>query len=112
MLDVRPIPAFRDNYIWMIRGPGDARAVAVVDPGDAEPVLAALAADGLELCAILATHHHADHVGGVARLVAESGARVFGPARERMPVTVNALAHGEVARIPERGLEFRVLDVP
>ena len=112
MLDVRPIPAFRDNYIWMIRGPGDARAVVVVDPGDAEPVLAALAADGLELCAILATHHHADHVGGVARLVAETGARVFGPARERMPVTVNALAHGDVARIPELGLEFRVLDVP
>ena len=112
MLDVRPIPAFRDNYIWMIRGLADARAVAVVDPGDAEPVLAALAADGLTLRAILATHHHADHVGGVARLVAETGARAFGPARERMPAGVDALADGEVARIPELGLEFRVLDVP
>jgi hydroxyacylglutathione hydrolase len=112
MLDVRPIPAFRDNYIWMIRGSADSRAVAVVDPGDAEPVLAALSADRLDLCAILATHHHADHVGGVARLVAETGARAFGPARERMPVTVAALSGGDVARIPELGLEFRVLDVP
>ena len=68
MLDVRPIPAFRDNYIWMIRGAGDPRRVAVVDPGDARPVRAALAAESLKLEAILATHHHADHVGGVAEL--------------------------------------------
>ena len=112
MLDVRPIPAFRDNYIWMIRGPHDPRAVAVVDPGDAAPVMAALAAEGLRLEAILATHHHADHVGGVAELVAATGARAFGPARERIPVAVEHMAGGASVRVESLGLEFRVIDVP
>ncbi len=112
MLDVRPIPAFRDNYIWLIRGT-DPRAVAVVDPGDAGPVLAALAADGLELQAILATHHHADHVGGVPRLVTETGATVFGPGREQLPpVPITRLCGGDRARLPALALEFEVLDVP
>jgi hydroxyacylglutathione hydrolase len=112
MLDVRPIPAFRDNYMWLIRGAVDPRVVAVVDPGDAGPVLAALAHEGLSLAAILATHHHADHVGGVPALVAATGARAFGPARERMPDRVQPLAQGDRATIPELGLEFTVLDVP
>ena len=112
MLDVRPIEAFRDNYIWMIHGAAGAQKVAVVDPGDAEPVLAALAAGGLELTAILATHHHADHVGGISALVAATGAEVFGPARDRMPVECARLADGDRARIASLGLEFAVLDVP
>jgi hydroxyacylglutathione hydrolase len=112
MLDVRPIPAFRDNYIWMIRGAADPRVVAVVDPGDAAPVLAALAQEGLSLAAILATHHHADHVGGVPALMAATGARAFGCARERMPDGVLPLAQGDRAMLPELGLEFTVLDVP
>lgn len=112
MLDVRPIPAFQDNYIWMIRGAADARAVAVVDPGDAAPVLAALEAEGLRLAAILATHHHRDHVGGVAELVAATGARAVGPAHERVPLAVEPLAGGAATRLPELGLRFEVIDVP
>jgi hydroxyacylglutathione hydrolase len=112
MLDVTPIAAFQDNYIWLIRGARDPRAVAVVDPGDAGPVQSALAANGMKLCAILATHHHADHVGGVAALVAETGAAVFGPARERLPVEVTRLTGGDRARLDALGLEFEVLDVP
>jgi hydroxyacylglutathione hydrolase len=112
MLDVRPIAAFHDNYIWMIRGSAESRSVAVVDPGDAGPVLAALAAEGLRLEAILATHHHADHVGGIAGLVAATGAQVFGPARERMPVDCTPLAGGARASLASLGLEFSVLDVP
>src|SRR5262245_15946982 len=112
MLDVRPIAAFRDNYMWMIRGARDPRAVAVVDPGDAAPVMAVLAAEGLRLEAILATHHHADHVGGVVELVAATGARAFGPARERMPVSVERMAGGAAARVESLGLEFDVIDVP
>lgn len=112
MLDVTPIAAFQDNYIWLIRGARDPRVVAVVDPGDAGPVQSALAANGMKLCAILATHHHADHVGGVAALVAETGAAVFGPARERLPVELTRLAGGDRARLDALGLEFEVLDVP
>jgi hydroxyacylglutathione hydrolase len=112
MLDVRPIPAFHDNYIWMIRGAVDPRSVAVVDPGDARPVFAALTEEGLRLEAILATHHHADHVGGIAALVSATGAKVFGPAREPMPVDCQPLAGGERARLASLGLEFGVLDVP
>ena len=112
MLEVRPIPAFRDNYIWMVRGTRDPRGVAVVDPGDAEPVLAALSGEGLRLDAILATHHHADHVGGVAKLVAATGAAVFGPGRETMPVKATQLGAGDCARLDGLGLAFEVLDVP
>lgn len=112
MLDVRPIEAFRDNYVWMIRGSVAPRSVAVVDPGDARPVLAALAAGGLRLEAILATHHHADHVGGIAELVAATGARVHGPAHDPMPVDCERLGDGGNARLSALGLEFRVLEVP
>ena len=112
MLDVRPIPAFQDNYIWMIRGLRDPRRVAIVDPGDAAPVLAALEAEGLALDAILATHHHGDHVGGVDALVAATGARAYGPAHERVRLPVAPLAGGDALSLAELGLAFRVLDVP
>ena len=112
MLDVRPIPAFKDNYIWLLRVAADPRAAVVVDPGDAGPVLRRLAGDGLELRAILATHHHADHVGGVPQLVAATGALVFGPGREPVPGGCTRLAQGERAELPALGLAFSVLDVP
>jgi hydroxyacylglutathione hydrolase len=112
MPDVTPIAAFQDNYIWMIRGARDPRAVAVVDPGDAAPVLAALERQGLRLAAILATHHHADHVGGAPELVAKTGALAFGPARERLPVEMKRLSAGDRVTLPALDLEFEVLDIP
>ena len=112
MLEVSPVRAFSDNYLWLIRAPHDVRRAAVVDPGDARPVEAALEQQGLMLGAILVTHHHPDHVGGVQALAARHGAEVFGPARERMPCEVRALDDGDIASLADLGLEFRVMAVP
>ena len=104
---VEPVPAFDDNYIWLItRG----ALAAVVDPGDATPVRQRLQQRGLQLAGILVTHHHGDHVGGVEELARSTGAQVFGPASERIPARDVAVAGGE--RIEVLGLEFEVIDVP
>lgn len=102
-----PLPAFADNYIWMLQ---DGSNAIVVDPGDAQPVFDALARDKLQLAAILVTHHHPDHTGGVAALHAATGAPVFGPARERIPQPFEPLSHGDTAKV--LGLCFSVIDVP
>ena len=102
-----PIPAFDDNYIWMLH---DGRRALVVDPGDADPVLAALQQGGLALEAILVTHHHGDHTGGVDKLRQQTGAQVYGPAAERMPEPLQRLGDGDVIR--PLGLHFEVLLVP
>jgi hydroxyacylglutathione hydrolase len=112
MLQVSPVRAFSDNYIWLIRAPADPGAAVVVDPGDDRPVEQALQQSGLRLRAILVTHHHADHVGGVGALAARHGAEVYGPARERMPCDVHALDDGGTADLGELGLQFAVMAVP
>lgn len=101
------LPAFSDNYIWMLHD--GARAV-VVDPGDAAPVKAALERDGLVLAAILVTHHHPDHVGGVDALRPLLEGPVYGPAREAIPRPFTPLAGGDLVEV--LGLDFEVLDVP
>lgn len=106
-LQVQPIPAFTDNYIWLLH---DGQSAWVVDPGDAAPVRAALAAQGLALDGILLTHHHADHTGGVAELVRDSGALVLGPAYETLPEPVERVSGGDV--VPVLGHPFTVINVP
>ena len=112
MLDVSPVRAFSDNYIWLIRTPGDRVGAVAVDPGEARPVEAALEQHGLKLRAILVTHHHLDHVGGVAELAARHGAAVYGPARERMPCEARTLDDGDTVRRDDLGLEFSVMTLP
>jgi hydroxyacylglutathione hydrolase len=104
-----PIPAFADNYIWVVR---EGAVAAVVDPGDARPVIEHLEREGIALAAILATHHHHDHVGGIRELLARWRAPVFGPAREAIPGRTHALAEGESIVVPGIGLALSVLDIP
>ncbi|MBK1679174.1 hydroxyacylglutathione hydrolase [Rhodocyclus tenuis] len=108
------IPAFADNYIWLLR---QGSSALVVDPGDAAPVLAFLRREGLRLAAILVTHHHADHQGGIAGLLAasrEAGVEpaVFGPAAESITALSEPLRGGETIRSEAMGIDFRVLAVP
>jgi hydroxyacylglutathione hydrolase len=109
MFDVTRIPAFKDNYIWLLRKGASA---AVVDPGDARPVLELLERDGLALASILITHHHADHQGGVARLLERYPAEVFGPVTESITALTQPLRGGETIRLESLGAEFKVLAVP
>ena len=107
---IEPIPAFRDNYLWLLSR--DQRA-AIVDPGDAAPVRAALARRDLTLTSILVTHHHADHSAGVAELAEQTGAAVYVPAGERIACGAAAptpLRQGD--RIEILGETFEVIDVP
>jgi hydroxyacylglutathione hydrolase len=112
MLEVSPVRAFSDNYLWLIRAPGAGGVAVVVDPGDDRAIEAALGQQGLALRAILVTHHHADHVGGVQALAARHGAEVFGPARERMPCEYRPLDDGDIVSLADLGLQFRVMAVP
>ncbi|MBA2690471.1 MAG: hydroxyacylglutathione hydrolase, partial [Burkholderiales bacterium] len=106
---VAPVAAFRDNYIWVLH---DGRHAAVIDPGDAAPVEIFLAEKKLELNAILATHHHADHVGGVADLIAARRIPVYGPRNESIPTVTQPLGEGDQIGIDALGLHFTVFDIP
>ena len=111
MIQVNPVPAFKDNYIWLI-GHTDSRRVAMVDPGDARPVLDALQRQSLTPCAILLTHHHRDHVGGVTELLRHFDIPVYGPAHEPVPTITHPLREGDRVTLPEICLTLSVLDVP
>lgn len=109
MDNVLHVPAFQDNYIWLIQ---TGAKVAIVDPGDAQPVIATLERDGLRPVAILCTHHHHDHVGGAQELSQRYGVPVYGPAQESIPSVQRRLDDGDHFEIPELGIGFDVLAIP
>lgn len=105
-----PIPAFGDNYIWRLQA-GTGRGTVIVDPGDAGPVLAAADAGGWQVDAVLLTHHHHDHVGGVGALLHRwPGIEVFAPHDPRISLDCTRVADGE--RIEAAGHGVEVLAVP
>lgn len=109
-LQLKAIPAFNDNYIWVLH---NATHAVVVDPGAAQPVLNFLAQNQLQLDSILITHHHHDHVGGIAELVQHfPQTQVYGPAHETIPLRKHALTAANTVQLAALACELQVLDVP
>lgn len=106
-----PVPAFSDNYVWLITDP-PAPAAVVVDPGEASTVLQVLRKRKLELAAVLLTHHHGDHVGGVDEILRAHQVPVFGPAHENIATVDHPVEGGDLVPLPDLGLDLEVLDVP
>lgn len=104
-----PLPAFDDNYIWLLAA-DDGRAI-VVDPGDARPVLQA-ASEGLRPEAVLVTHHHADHAGGAAEIARRFGIPCHGPADPRIAAVDHPATEGDVVAVPAMDLSFRTMEIP
>lgn len=104
------VPALSDNIIWLL---ADAEGAAVaVDPGEAAPVLTALAREHLHLCAILLTHHHGDHIDGAAELAAATGAAIHAPFDERIGGTAVRVGDGDQAVLEAPKLRFEVIAIP
>lgn len=106
-MNLQALPAFSDNYIWMLH---DGRQALVVDPGESAPVEHALDSLGLMLAGILVTHHHGDHVGGLSALRTRLKGPIFGPARENIPEPYSAVNGGDQVEL--LGMRFDVIDVP
>ena len=109
-IEVTAIPAFNDNYIWIITN--GTRSCAVIDPGDAGPVFRFLQEHQLTLEYILITHHHADHIGGALKLKKATGADLLGPHDRRIPGQDRSFAGGEMVDLPRLDLRFEVMEVP
>ncbi len=110
MLTVIAVPAFQDNYLWLLHAEG-CRDCYVVDPGDANVIEAALEAHDFTLAGVLLTHHHWDHTGGVEALTAKRAIPVYGPKSANIPLVTEALAEGDEIKL-EGNLSFKVLEVP
>lgn len=116
MLRVTPLPAFQDNYIWAIHAPkknhlGQTQII-VVDPGDAKVVTKAITQKNWSLAAILITHHHYDHVGGLLELKNKYNIPVYGPMNPSIDGIDYALAEDDLIEVDNTDISFRILDVP
>lgn len=111
MITIQPILAFTDNYIWLMTHIESRKAI-IVDPGEAEPVLARLQQDHLNLIAILITHHHLDHTGGIGDILARYPVPVYGSAREQILNCTHPLDDNDQVAWPDLGIEFNVLSIP
>lgn len=112
MLKITPIPALNDNYIWLIHGQDDPSRVAIVDPGEAKPALEHVRREQLQVGAILITHRHPDHTGGVPVLRETLDVPVYGPSKEAGDVVTHPLEDGARLELETLGLAFDVLHIP
>lgn len=108
-LSILTVPAFDDNYLWLAH---NGQHAVVVDPGDAEAIVQALTQHHLQLSAILLTHHHSDHIGGVPALVEKFKVPVYGPSNDGIKGIDHALNDGDSIDIAELDLQLAVIAVP
>ncbi|MCX7946081.1 MAG: hydroxyacylglutathione hydrolase [Hydrogenophilus sp.] len=109
MVEVEAVPILQDNYAWVMY---EGEEAVVVDPGEGERLVTWLRERSLVLMAILVTHHHRDHVGGVDVLRRVYGCPVYGPAEEVIPGRTHPLADGERVRLERPRVDLKVLGVP
>ncbi|MBB71532.1 MAG: hydroxyacylglutathione hydrolase [Legionellales bacterium] len=111
MVDVVAIPALSDNYIWLLVDRGQ-NACAAVDPGQAEPVLEYIAAEGLHLTALLITHHHWDHTNGIPKIHEQHDIPIYGPMFEQIRGVTHGLEENTELSLDGLGVHFRVINTP
>ena len=110
LIHIDPIEAFQDNYIWLIHN--DQNSI-IVDPGDAGPVINALERKNLNLVAILITHHHADHIGGVMALQEKyPHIKIFAPQKDKYEFVNISLKNGDEINIPELQINYKIIEIP
>lgn len=109
MLTLIALPAFEDNYIWVLH---DGHHAVAVDPGDPAPLMAFLEAHQLSLTAVLITHHHRDHTGGNTALRQRYNCAIYAPLNPRIPSATHILHGGDSVELAEPTLQFAVLATP
>ena len=110
LIHIHAIEAFQDNYIWLIHN--DQNSI-IVDPGDAKPVISALERKKLNLVAVLITHHHADHIGGVMALQEKyPHIKVFAPEKDNYDFVNISLKNGDEINIPELQINYKIIEIP
>ena len=110
LIHIDPIEAFQDNYIWLIHN--DQNSI-IVDPGDAGPVISTLEKKNLNLVAILITHHHADHIGGVMALQEKyPHIKIFAPQKDKYDFVNISLKNGDEINIPELQINYKIIEIP
>jgi hydroxyacylglutathione hydrolase len=110
MIQIHTIPAFENNYFWLIQPDAEKPSAFVVDPGAAEPVLEKLTSSGLHLTGILITHHHHDHIGGALSLSKIFDVAIYGPKSAKIPEITHFLRHGDVVQLEQ--MPLKVLELP
>lgn len=111
MYKIIAIPALTDNYIWAIAN-ANKQQVAVVDPGDAAPVIEFLTTQNMQLTAILLTHHHADHINGVPALLEFNSVPVYGPSSKYIKSVTVPLTDGDSINLSEQDIQLQIMEIP
>ncbi|PCI38366.1 MAG: hydroxyacylglutathione hydrolase [Thiotrichales bacterium] len=111
MLNITPIPAFSDNYLWIISD-SKTHVAAIIDPGDANPVIRYLQNHNLSLEYIVLTHHHNDHIAGIAQLVKQYSPKVFGNQRSAGEFLDIDISHKNSINLEKLQLDLNVLHTP